>query len=99
VGYEHDRSEPVIHLPYRNGTFEEPVGRHGLQEHGLSRWRSDVDDVIRRLIAALQPEDVVLGGGNVHKLDTLPSGCRVGDNSDAFLGGFRLWEQDMKGDR
>ncbi len=86
------------HLPYRNGTFEEYVGLRGLREHGLTRWRRDVDDVVSRLIAALQPEDVVLGGGNVHKLDTLPPGCRAGDNADAFLGGFRLWEQDVKGD-
>jgi len=41
----------------------------------------------------LQPEDVVLGGGNVNQLDTLPPGCRAGDNADAFAGGFRLWEQ------
>ncbi len=87
------------HLPYRNGTFEKYVGLHGLQKHGLTRWRRDVDDVVSRLIAALQPEDVVLGGGNVHKLNALPPGSRAGDNADAFLGGFRLWEQEMKGDR
>src|SRR2546428_11059819 len=83
------------HLPYRDGTFEEYVGLHGLQTHGLTRWRRDVDDVVSRLIAALEPEDVVLGGGNVHQLDTLPRGCRAGDNANAFLGGFRLWEQSQ----
>jgi glucose-6-phosphate isomerase len=81
------------HLPYRDRTFEEYVGRHGLETHGLTQWRRDVDDVVRRLIAALEPEDVVLGGGNVHKLDKLPPGCRPGDNANAFLGGFRLWER------
>ena len=80
------------HLPYRDGTFEEYVGIHGLQAHGLTQWRRDVEDVVRRLIAALEPEDVVLGGGNVHQLDTLPAGCRAGDNANAFLGGFRLWK-------
>jgi polyphosphate glucokinase len=80
------------HLPYRDGTFEEYVGRHGLETHGLAQWRRDVDDVVRRLIAALEPEDIVLGGGNVHKLEKLPPGCRPGDNANAFLGGFRLWE-------
>jgi polyphosphate glucokinase len=80
------------HLPYRDGTFEEYVGIHGLQTHGLTQWRRDVEDVVRRLIAALEPEDVVLGGGNVHQLDTLPAGCRAGDNANAFLGGFRLWK-------
>jgi polyphosphate glucokinase len=80
------------HLPYRDGTFEDYVGLHGLAKRGLGQWRRDVEDVVGRLIAALQPEDVVLGGGNVHRLDTLPPGCRAGDNANAFLGGFRLWE-------
>jgi polyphosphate glucokinase len=81
------------HLPYRNGTFEDYVGLHGLEKHGKKQWRRDVEDVVSRLIAALQPEDVVLGGGNARKLDALPPGCRAGDNANAFLGGFRLWEQ------
>jgi polyphosphate glucokinase len=81
------------HLPYRDGTFEDYVGLHGLREHGLGQWRRDVEDVVGRLIAALEPEDVVLGGGNVHRLDTLPPGCRAGDNANAFLGGFRLWDE------
>jgi glucose-6-phosphate isomerase len=85
------------HLPYRNGTFEEYVGVAGLQAHGLAQWRRDVEDVVSRLIAALEPEDIVLGGGNVHQLDTLPAGCRAGDNANAFLGGFRLWESTHDG--
>jgi polyphosphate glucokinase len=68
-------------------------GLDGLHAHGLTQWRRDVEDVVARLIAALEPEDVVLGGGNVHQLDTLPPGCRAGDNANAFLGGFRLWER------
>jgi polyphosphate glucokinase len=54
-------------------------------------------ELIERLIAALEPDDVVLGGGNVKQLKTLPAGCRAGDNANAFLGGFRLWER--AGDR
>ena len=81
------------HLPYRDGTFEQYVGLHGLEAHGLSQWRRDVEDVVARLIAALEPEDVVLGGGNVHQLETLPPGCRAGDNANAFVGGFRMWER------
>jgi polyphosphate glucokinase len=96
------------HLPYRNGTFEEYVGLHGLEKHGKKQWRRDVEDVVNRLVAALQAEDVVLGGGNARKLDALPPGARAGDNANAFLGGFRLWEhlneaqiasEDMKGNR
>jgi polyphosphate glucokinase len=80
------------HLPYRKGTYETYVGNRGLKRDGKKVWRKHVADVITRLIAALEPEDVVLGGGNVHKLKKLPPGCRAGDESNAFAGGFRLWE-------
>jgi polyphosphate glucokinase len=52
-----------------------------------------VADVVAKLVAALEPNDVVLGGGNVKNLKQLPPGCRAGDNANAFLGGFRLWEE------
>jgi polyphosphate glucokinase len=49
---------------------------------------------VARFIAALEPDDTVLGGGNVTKLKVLPPQCRVGDNANAFRGGFRLWEEE-----
>ncbi len=81
------------HLPYKKATFEDYVGVRGLEKFGKKKWRHYVEDVVERLIAALEPEDVVLGGGNVHKLKKLPPGCRAGDNANAFRGGFRLWEK------
>jgi polyphosphate glucokinase len=80
------------HLPYRRATYEDYVGSRGLERHGKKKWRKHVADVVLRLIAALEPEDVVLGGGNVRKLKELPPGCREGDETDAFVGGLRLWE-------
>lgn len=80
------------HLPYKKGTFEGYVGIRGLETSGKTKWRRHVEDIVSRLIAALQPDDVVLGGGNVKRLKTLPAGCRMGDNFNAFVGGFRLWE-------
>ncbi len=82
------------HLPYRDGTYEDYVGLRGLTAHGEKKWRKRVEDVVERLVAALQPDDVVLGGGNVKHLDELPPGCRAGDNANAFLGGFRAWEAE-----
>jgi len=81
------------HLPYKKATFEDYVGIRGLERYGRKKWRSYVADVVERLVAAIEPDEVVLGGGNVKKLNELPSGCRVGDNANAFLGGFRLWEE------
>ena len=80
------------HLPYKKATYEDYVGIRGLEKWGKKKWRSHVADVVERLIAALEPDDVVLGGGNVKKLKKLPPGCRQGDNANAFIGGFRLWE-------
>jgi glucose-6-phosphate isomerase len=80
------------HLPYRRGTYEDYVGQSGLERNGKKRWRQDVADVVAHLIAALQPTDTVIGGGNARKLKELPPHCRAGDNANAFLGGFRLWE-------
>ncbi len=81
------------HLPYRKGTFEDYVGIRGLERVGKKKWRRYVADVVTRFTAALEPDDVVLGGGNVKKLKELPAGCRAGDNGNAFVGGFRLWEE------
>jgi len=85
----------LAHLPYHKGrTYEDYVGERGLKRLGLKKWRHHVVAVVELLSAALQADEVVLGGGNVHKLDKLPSGVRRGDNDYAFVGGFRLWHND-----
>src|SRR5208337_408707 len=81
----------LAHLPYKRGTYEDYVGLRGLKRFGRKKWERHVFDVVARLSAALQPNDIVLGGGNVKKLKELPPGCRAGNNANAFLGGFRLW--------
>jgi polyphosphate glucokinase len=80
------------HLPYKKGTYEDYVGNRGLDRFGKQRWRKFVKDVVERLVAALEPEDVVIGGGNVIHMDKLPKGCRASDNAHAFIGGFRMWD-------
>jgi polyphosphate glucokinase len=82
------------HLPYRKGrTYEDYVGLRGLNRLGKKRWRQHVLLVIEQLQAALEPDDVVLGGGNAKRLTELPKGCRFGDNANAFVGGFKLWKE------
>jgi polyphosphate glucokinase len=92
------------HLPYRDATFEDYVGGKAVLRDGRVKWRRRVADVVRRLQAALLPDEVVLGGGNAKLLTTLPAGCRLGSNRNAFVGGFRLWpapaeEKATKGHR
>jgi len=83
----------LAHLPYKKKTYEDYVGVRALERLGKKKWRRNVADVVGRLVAALEPDDVVLGGGNAKDLKELPPGCRLGDNANAFLGGFRLWEE------
>src|SRR5499427_8678833 len=81
------------HLPYKKGTYEDYVGRAGLERYGKRKWQRHVADVVTRLIAALEPDETVIGGGNAGKLAALPPHVRTGDNANAFRGGFRLWPE------
>jgi polyphosphate glucokinase len=82
----------LAHLPYKKGrTYEEYLGRKGLKRMGKKKWGRHVEDVINRFRAALNVDDVVLGGGNAKLLKTLPKGVRRCTNANAFIGGFRLW--------
>jgi polyphosphate glucokinase len=82
----------LAHLPYRKGTYEDYVGLRGIERFGKKKWQKHVFDVVEKLTAALEPDDVVLGGGNVKLLKALPPKCRAGNNANAFIGGFRMWD-------
>lgn len=84
----------IAHLPYKKGrTFEDYLGLRGLKRLGKKKWRRYVGRVAEQLRNALEADYVVLGGGNAKLLKTLPEGCRLGDNSTAFKGGLRLWDE------
>jgi polyphosphate glucokinase len=82
----------LAHMPYKKGrTFEDYVGERGFERRGKKKWCKDVFAVVEQLKAALRPDYVVIGGGNVKRLKEMPPGARRGDNADAFPGGFKLW--------
>ena len=82
----------LAHLPYKQKTFEDYVGIAGLKRLGKKKWRQAVFDSVQRLRAALEPDYVVIGGGNANRLNDLPEGVETCPNDDAFVGGFRLWD-------
>jgi predicted NBD/HSP70 family sugar kinase len=87
----------LAHLPYKKGrTYEDYVGERGLERYGKKKWRKHVLDIVERLQAAFEVDDVVIGGGNSRLMKDLPKGVRVGNNDNAFVGGFRLWDKDRK---
>ena len=83
----------LAHLPYKKATYEDYVGVRGLEKRGKKKWRRCVADVVEELGSALEADYVVLGGGNAKKLKKLPPHARLGDNRNAFTGGFALWAQ------
>ena len=83
----------LAHLPYKRGrSYEGYVGERGRKRLGTKKWRKAVDDVVERLSAALEVDDVVIGGGNARRLQRLPKNARRVSNSKAFIGGLRLWQ-------
>ena len=87
----------LAHLPYEKGrTYEDYVGIRGLKRLGKKKWRRHVADVVKQLKAALEADYVILGGGNAKLLKQLPPGARLGDNNNAFRGGFRLWKDRLR---
>jgi polyphosphate glucokinase len=84
----------LAHLPYRKGkTYEDYVGLRGITRLGKAKWREHVMIVIGQLRNALVVDYVVLGGGNAKLLKELPEGVKMGANSNAFTGGFRMWNE------
>jgi len=80
-------------LSWGKGTIEDRLGVRGLRKLGKRKWRKTVEWAVIRFVSALLLDDVVIGGGNAKKLKKVPAGCRLGDNANAFLGGFRMWEK------
>ena len=85
-------------LPYRDHrVIEDFLGRRGMDKLGERQWRREVMRTVTQLRKSLIADYVVLGGGNVKKLDDLPEGVERGYNRNAFLGGERLWHSNGRG--
>ena len=82
----------LAHLPYLHGrTYEEYLGESGFRDLGKRSWRRHVAQVAALFVDAFGVEYIVFGGGNSKRLAELPPKTRLGNNANAFKGGFRLW--------
>ena len=84
----------LAHLKFKGKkTYEDVLGVHGLAKLGEKKWTAQVFKIGRSLMQALEAEYVVLGGGNVDKIEELPEEFKRGSNDNAFKGGVELWNQ------
>jgi hypothetical protein len=87
----------LAHLPYRkNRSYEDYLGLRGKKRLGRRKWEKHVEKVTALLKHGLQVDYVVLGGGEAQNLRKMPKGARLGHNANAFLGGYRLWEDPKR---
>ena len=84
----------LAHMPFKSSTYEHYVSEAFKEEKGKKKWRKEVAEVVEILTDALLPKYIVLGGGNANALDEMPPLCRLGDNANAFKGGFEIWNDD-----
>ncbi|MEI8341105.1 MAG: ROK family protein [Verrucomicrobiota bacterium] len=83
----------LCNLPYTKGkSIEDCLGKQTMKTMGKVKWQRIVYDVVAILKDCLLADYVVVGGGNAKHLQApLPSGVKLGNNENAFLGGHRLW--------
>ena len=89
----------LAHLQWRKGRdYEHYVGDRARKRLGEKKWRAKVKQVVYDFRNALQPDEIVLGGGNARRLKHLPPSTRLGDDLAAFRGGLRLWDEGVRRD-
>lgn len=85
----------LAHLPYLEHDYEYYVSEHYRESKGNEVWRQSVLTIVDLFYQALMPDYIVIGGGNVHQFTALPEHVRRGDNDKAFIGGLRIWRNNV----
>lgn len=83
----------LAHHPWnKNKTYEDDLGKRGLQKHGRKRWNKLVEKALAQLEALFNFDHLYIGGGNATKIDfALPKHVTRVPNEDGLLGGVALW--------
>jgi polyphosphate glucokinase len=81
------------HHPWRKGkTYEELLGRRGLDEIGKKAWNKLLKEALAQIEFLFNYEHLYLGGGNTKKINfELPANVTIVSNESGLLGGVVLW--------
>jgi polyphosphate glucokinase len=83
------------HHPWKKYTYEDYIGRRGLDKYGKRRWNKYVQEMIAQTANTFNWDHLYLGGGNAKKIDfELPEHVTVVSNETGLLGGVALWKDE-----
>ncbi|MGA2571847.1 MAG: ROK family protein [Terracidiphilus sp.] len=84
------------HHPWKKKTYEDYLGRRGLDRFGRKRWNKWLQEAIAQTLATFNWDHLYLGGGNAKKIDfKLPPNVSIVSNKEGILGGVALWREPM----
>jgi polyphosphate glucokinase len=82
------------HHPWREKTYEDYLGRRGLDKYGKKVWNKRLLEAIDQTAATFNWDHLYLGGGNTKKITfKLPKNVSIVSNEDGILGGVKLWRE------
>jgi polyphosphate glucokinase len=80
------------HHPWRKKTYEDYLGKRGIEKYGVKRWNKLLERAIEQTAATFNWDVLYLGGGNSKKI-TLKHGTNIKiiSNEEGLLGAMALW--------
>ncbi|MGB6743001.1 MAG: ROK family protein [Terracidiphilus sp.] len=80
------------HHPWKKKTYEDYLGKRGLDKHGKKDWNKLLQEAIAQTEKLFNWDHLYLGGGNAKKIDFLPpKNVEIVSNEAGLLGGVALW--------
>jgi polyphosphate glucokinase len=81
------------HHPWKKKTYEDYLGRRGLDKYGKKNWNKFLQEAIEQTSKTFNWDSLYLGGGNTKKIEfNPPKSVKIVSNETGLLGGVALWK-------
>jgi polyphosphate glucokinase len=85
----------IGHHPWRKHTYEDYLGRRGLDKYGKDKWNIRLQEAIKQIDALFNYDHLYLGGGNTKKITfKIGENVTIVSNELGILGGVILWRDE-----
>ncbi len=80
------------HHPWKKHTYEDYLGRRGLDKYGKKIWNKYLQEAIDQTEKLFNWDHLYIGGGNTKKIEFKPGkNVKIVSNEAGLLGGVALW--------